>query len=183
MLECDDDVLRLLDGPPLVPPGFEPQEPNRVAVTGRLTELRVADTCRRAPRAVLCLTTAAYTCGLLREPPPVAWLALPQGANAVRVFEGDHRWIRWSYPGAFTVGITEYDVLGARVRWTDPARTVVDLVRYGRHLRSLGPAVEAARRYAETGGDLDVLATVAADVGAPAAVMESIAMLVMLLRS
>ncbi len=182
MLECDDDVLGVAGRRPLVPPGFGPEEPNRAAVTGRLTELRLADTCRRAPRAVLCLTTAAYTCGLLREPPPVAWIALPQGANAVRVFEGDHRWIRWSYPGAFTVGITEDELLGARVRWTTPARTIVDLVRYGRHLRSLGPAVEAARRYAEMGGDLDVLSTVAAGVGAPAAVMESIAIMVMLLR-
>ncbi|MDJ0390077.1 type IV toxin-antitoxin system AbiEi family antitoxin [Roseomonas sp. E05] len=147
-----------------------------------MADTRLVETSRRAPRAVLCLSTAAYLCGLASTAPTKFWLALPQGANAVKVEAVEHRWIRWSYAGAFTVGIVEAAIEGVTVRWTGPSRTVVDLVRYARHLRSLRPGVEAARRYVEAGGHPDELLAVANEVHAPAAALESITMLTMLLK-
>jgi hypothetical protein len=180
--DCERWVSDAWCGDPRMPSAEDMSPPWQSQAARPFADTRLVETSRRAPRAVLCLTTAAYLCGLTDAAPSQFWLALPQGANTVKVGDGEHRWIRWSFAGAFTVGISEAEVDGVRVRWTEPSRTVVDLVRYSRHLRSLRPGVEAARRYVKAGGHPDDLLDVAAKVGVPSAAQGSIEMLTMALR-
>ncbi len=87
-----------------------------------------------------------------------------------------HRLLRWSYEGAFEVGVVAREICGVAVRCTGPARTVVDLLRYGRHLEG-GDAVgfSAARRFAAEGGGVDELLLVADTLAVPRAVRRTVA--------
>ena len=132
---------------------------------------------QKMPRATVCLTTAAWFEGLLDEPPRVLWLALPAGTHGALLDDVPHRLIRWSHPGAFDVGIIRGAFSDVRVARTGPARTVVDLIRYARHVRGEHVGIEVGRRWAASGGDARDILEVAHSMRTPAGAMHTLEVL------
>jgi hypothetical protein len=135
------------------------------------------------PRAVACLLSAAYLSKLLDDPPPDIWLVLPLGTHAAKPGKTPQRIFRWSYEGALDAGIFEGELCGVRFRHTGPARTVVDLIRYARHVGGADPGIRAAKRFVAAGGDIDEVRVISKCVGAPRDTVRVLAMLTTALRS
>lgn len=142
----------------------------------------LASACARMPRAVVCLTTAAHFEVLVDEPPAVTWLALPLQVHDAKAGDTPHRTLRWSYEGAFDVGVVDDEVCGVPIRRTGPARTVVDLVRYARHIGGDDIGIEAGRRFTSAGGDPDEILATAKALRTPSAAMHTLEVLVRTLR-
>lgn len=134
----------------------------------------LAGTCMRMPRAVVCLLSAAHLEGLAFEQPGKLWLALPQGVHATTVGDTPRHILRWSYRGAFDVGVIEDEVCGVKLKRTSGARTVVDLFRYAKHLRGVMSGIAAARRHVEAGGKPGDFLTVAEHLKVPVATMRDL---------
>ncbi len=134
--------------------------------------------CSRMPRAVICLETAAYMLGLADQPPFQTWFAMPQGSRALREYEERWRVIYWTNVRTFEVGVILDGRAGASIRTTDCARTIVDLVRCQRYLRSLEPAYQAARRYVAAGHNAARLLTIAEELRSPIGTMRNVQVLV-----
>lgn len=97
----------------------------------------------RAPRAVVCLLSAAAFHRLGTQSPHEVWVALPPRVWSPTIHEPSVRVVRFS--GArFDDGIEEHVVEGVRVRVYSVAKTVVDLFRY-RNKVGLDVALEALR--------------------------------------
>lgn len=112
------------------------------------------------PRAIVCLTSAAGLCGLDGSASLKLWLALPVGAHPAKSGKMPRQLLRWSHSGAFEVGIATKEICGVAVRYTDAARTVVDLLRYRRHFSDAGGievGVRAVRRFIADGGQPSTL--------------------------
>jgi len=133
--------------------------------------LAIAVACVRSPRSTVCLLSAAWLCGLVDEAPVMAWLALPVGAHAPRQGDLLERLLRWSHPGAFEEGIVEDEVCGVPLRRTDAPRTIVDLVRYGRHFGGEAVGLQAGARYVRQGGDPALILQVADRLATPISTM------------
>jgi hypothetical protein len=113
----------------------------------------------RMRKGVACLVSAAYLCGLTDQLRRPIWIALPLRMHEARPGEVPQRVLRWSFSGAFDTGIEESEVCGTLIRHTGAARTILDLIRYARHLRGPEIGIEAARRYVADGRSFeDVLA-------------------------
>ncbi|MGI4951351.1 MAG: type IV toxin-antitoxin system AbiEi family antitoxin domain-containing protein [Janthinobacterium lividum] len=110
------------------------------------------DVCVQNPRAVMCMLTAARFLGLLNDEPLSLWLGVPLRAYVMKRGAPALRVLRWSDVASFNVGVQDTVVGGARVRHTTPERTVIDLVRYGRHVGGSGIALACLRSYAALGG-------------------------------
>ena len=134
----------------------------------------LAGACTRMPRAVVCLLSAARLSGLADEAPPKIWLALPQGVHATTVGDTPRRVLRWSYDGAFEVGVIEDEVCGVTLRRTNTVRTVVDLFRYSKHLGGIAPGIHAARRYVANGGRATDFLVVAQTLQVPSSTMREL---------
>jgi len=117
-------------------------------------DIGLATAATKMPKAVACLMTAAYLCGLVDRPPAEIWLALPVGAYAAKQGTIPCRIRRWYSSEAFTQGIGTKDVHGVQVRHTAPARTVFDLLRDGSRLGLADAGVLAARRFVQDGGSI-----------------------------
>ena len=127
----------------------------------------LAAACSRMPRAVACLASAAQLSGLVEEIPGIVWVALPVGAHRGRPGETPQRVLRWSFAGAFDVGVVYKEICGVRVRHTGPERTIVDLVRYGRRIGGPEPGILAARSYVAAGGAMEDVLAVAGELTVP----------------
>ncbi|WP_426954579.1 type IV toxin-antitoxin system AbiEi family antitoxin domain-containing protein [Muricoccus radiodurans] len=134
----------------------------------------LAGACTRMPRAVVCLLSAAHLSGLVDEAPPKLWLALPQGVHATTVGDTPRHVLRWSYEGAFEVGVIEDEVCGVAIRRTNAVRTVVDLLRYSKHVGGIGAGIHAARRYVATGGRATDFLVVAETLQVPSSTMRDL---------
>ena len=106
----------------------------------------------RVRGAVVCMHTAARLHGLLAGASRTLWLGAPLRVHVPRRDRADLRVIRWSNGQAFEVGVEEISFPESAVRCTSPERTLVDLVRYGRHAGGTTTAVRCARAYFEAGG-------------------------------
>lgn len=134
----------------------------RIADAAQLPELSLAAAVKRTPRAVVCLLSAAHNHKLIDEAPAALWLAVPAGGSPRRIEHVQTHIISWSHKGAFDVGISRTTILGVNIATTNPARTVVDLLRYQRHLEGgEKPALSAARSFFDMGGKADDLTKVA----------------------
>lgn len=142
----------------------------------------LAAACARMPRAVVCLTSAAYFEKLVDGPPPLTWLAMPIQVHEAQVGQVAHRTIRWSYEGAFDIGIVEDTVCGVPFRRTGSARTVVDLVRYSRHLGGEAIGIEAGRRLAARGGNFEEVLAIARTLRTPTAALRTMEIMASSLR-
>jgi predicted transcriptional regulator of viral defense system len=123
--------------------------------------------CHRMPQGVACLLSAAHLVGLVEHAPKQPWIALPANAHGSTARGQAGRLLRWTYDGAFEAGIVERRIGSTSIKLTGPARTVVDLVRYGRHLGGLEPAAEATRRFVASGGAFADVAAVAMQLRVP----------------
>ena len=151
-------------------------------MVGKQAVSHAALLCSRMPRAVICLTSAAYLSGLLDDEPGATWIAIPAPSHGARLEQVPHRLLRWSFPGAFETGLAKMSVDGVVVNCTGPARTVVDLIRYARHVRLRHAGVLAGRRLASLGGDLRELVEIARRTNAPAETLRTVEILVHALR-
>ncbi|WBV42520.1 AbiEi antitoxin N-terminal domain-containing protein [Pseudoroseomonas cervicalis] len=123
--------------------------------------------CHRMPQGVACLLSAGHLAGLVQEAPKQPWIALPATAHGSTARGQAGRLLRWTYDGAFEAGIVERRIGGASIKVTGPARTVVDLVRYGRHLGGLEPAADAIRRFVTSGGAFADVVAIAMQLRVP----------------
>ena len=101
---------------------------------------------RRAPRAVVCLLSAASVHDLTDELPLAVQIAVPRRTWPPKIDHPPVEVFVWD-PATFALGIDQVDAApGEPVRVYSPARTVVDLMRMR---RKLGESVAhiALRRY------------------------------------
>ncbi len=84
---------------------------------------------KRVPQGVVCLLSALYFHGLLREEPSEAWLAIGEKARRPRVEQPALRTVRFS-GAALSEGIEHHSVRGVPVRVYSVAKTVADLFKY-----------------------------------------------------
>ena len=83
----------------------------------------------RLPRGLVCLHSAAEVHGLGDESPRRVWVAIPHGSRAARIEWPPVRFVRWRDPVAFLAGVERRNIDGVEVRLTNPARTVLDMLR------------------------------------------------------
>lgn len=106
----------------------------------------------RVRGAVVCMHTAARLHGLVAGGSSALWLGAPLRVHVPRRDRADLRVIRWSNHQAFEVGVEEISFSECAIRCTTPERTLIDLVRYGRHAGGTTTAVRYARAYFDAGG-------------------------------
>ena len=105
----------------------------------------------RVPHAFACLETAAWMHGMIDDEPEAIWLAIDRKARRPHVPELPYRFVRASGPLA-RVGLVEPWHFEPPMRVTGTVRTIVDALRYRRHLLP-GTAVEWLRSPAGQGAD------------------------------
>jgi predicted transcriptional regulator of viral defense system len=123
-----------------------------------------AEVVARVPHGVICLLSAAAYHGLTDEIPLAVWLGIPNNRQAPRAMWPAIRVVQWRNPAAFKVGLGREEICGVRVRITDPARTVVDMIRM-RSTVGEDVAFESLRSYAAQGGSPRTLRSIADRMG------------------
>ncbi|OMH26696.1 hypothetical protein BKD30_04725 [Tersicoccus phoenicis] len=86
----------------------------------------------RSPRAILCCLSAAVVHDLTDEMPPAVQIAVPKRSHAPEIDYPPTQVLRFD-ESMFELGLSSFEASpGERVRLYDPARTVVDLMRFRR---------------------------------------------------
>jgi predicted transcriptional regulator of viral defense system len=101
------------------------------------------------PTGIVCLLSALRLHDIGTQEPSEVWLALDRKARKPARPPARLRIVRFSGP-MLTYGVQKRAVLGASVRVTSPARTIVDCFRYRRKL-GLDVPLEALRDAVRTG--------------------------------
>ena len=99
--------------------------------------------CLRVPHGILCLFSALYFHGLLRQKPSEVWMAIEHKARLPRVTAPPLRIVRFSGE-ALTQGVVNVKIDGVPVRVYSPMKTVADCFKY-RHQIGIEIAVAALR--------------------------------------
>ena len=109
----------------------------------------------RQPGSVACLMSAAHWHDLSDEDPWETWIAVDKTKTRKPVAGSPALPVRttWWGPDEMRVGVDTVEIAGTPVRITDPARTVVDLVRL-RDRFGDEPAMKALHDYVRTGAPL-----------------------------
>ena len=144
LVELSRGVFRKADAP-------EPSYPDLLAVA------------YRAPRAVVCMVSAASVHDLTDEVPLAVQIAVPRGTWPPKIAFPPVEVFTWS-PGTFELGVQTIDAApGDPVRMYSPARTVVDLMRLrgrvGDSVAHLALRRYLARRDARVGELIDLART------------------------
>ena len=95
------------------------------------------------PHAIVCLLSALRVHEIGTQSPRQVWLAIDRKARIPRRLPAAVRIVRFSGQ-MLTYGVVTQPMQGVRVRFTNPARTVVDCFRY-RNKIGLDVAMEALR--------------------------------------
>ena len=95
------------------------------------------------PHAIVCLLSALRVHEIGTQSPRQVWLAIDRKARIPRRVPAAVRIVRFSGQ-MLTYGVVTQPMQGVRVRFTNPARTVVDCFRY-RNKIGLDVAMEALR--------------------------------------
>lgn len=132
------------------------------------------------PSGIVCMLSAAYLHGLLTAEPHDTWLLLPRSANPSSGHEAHLRRMSWRSGTLDGFGVVEAVILGVRCRISDPARTVIDLLRFSRLLGGEETGFAAARRFLAKGGTCADLRASAMAVRAPPSVARIIRFLELL---
>lgn len=103
----------------------------------------LAEAATRVPRGVICLVSAAAFHDLTDKIPSEIWMAIGPKDWRPRVDTPRIHFVRFNAK-TLTAGIEEHAIEGVSVRIYDPAKTVVDLFRYRRHV-GLNVAIESLR--------------------------------------
>lgn len=128
----------------------------------------LAEVCKRAPRAVVCLLSALQFHRLTTQVPFEVWIAIDEDAEPPRIDQPPIRLVRFSGK-ALTFGVEEHTIEGVTVKVTSAAKTVADCFKY-RNKIGLDVAIEALRDYRRRRLSIDEL-TKAAKVCRMATVM------------
>jgi len=121
--------------------------------------IHLAEALVRIPNGIVCLLSAAEVHGFGDECSARVWVAVPNKSHPARIDWPPVRYVRWRGDAPFRVGVSEQNVCGVRVRITDRARTVVDLLKMK---ATVGEeyAVGCLKGFASSGGTLaDLLET------------------------
>ena len=89
----------------------------------------IAAAIARVPKGLVCLLSAAAFHGLISELPAETWIAIPYRHNTPKIDAVSVRFMRWVDENAFLIGIINKSIYGVDVRLTNPARTVIDMMR------------------------------------------------------
>lgn len=121
----------------------------------------------RNPGVVVCMLSAALLHDLSDEDPAEAWLAVDRTLAGAAVAGLPHFPVRtvWWQPAHMRNGIETVSMAGVPVRVTDPARTVVDLVR-NRGKIGDEPAMKALHDYVRSGRPVADIWDRASEIGA-----------------
>jgi predicted transcriptional regulator of viral defense system len=101
------------------------------------------EACKRVPHGVICLLSALRFHGLTTQAPFEVWVAIGEKARSPKVEYPALRIVRFPNP-ALAEGVEEHVVQNAKVRVTNPTRTVVDCFKY-RNKIGIDVAIEALR--------------------------------------
>ena len=140
-------------------------------------DMDLAMACLRVPRVLVCMMSADHLHNLIEAAPRELWLAVPGGSSVASIDHADIRILHWKYAGAFEVGVKHRRVRGIEMQVTDDVRTVVDLLRYARHVGGEEVGLVVARRFLTSGGRCAELRNIALAVGAPATVHRALGIL------
>lgn len=123
-----------------------------------------SEVCARVPHGIICLLSAAEFHGLTDETPEEVWLAIGNDRHPARLTWPPVRTVRWRQPAAFEVGVEVTTIQGVEVRITNPARTVVDMLRM---MSTVGDdrAMECLRDYSMRGGSVGEVRVIADRIG------------------
>lgn len=91
--------------------------------------IHLAEALVRIPNGIACLLSAAEVHGFGDEGPARVWVAVPNKYHPPNIDWPPVRYVRWRGDAPFRVGVIEQNVCGVRVKITDRARTVVDLLK------------------------------------------------------
>ena len=151
----------------------------RIAKPAPEDDVRLAAALKRVPRAVVCLLSAAHHHGLISDKPPELWLAVPAGGSLPRIEHVPTRILSWRHRGAFDVGISQSTQFGVSVAMTNPARTVLDLLRYEDRIEGGAKiALSAARRLIDGDTSPNDLASMAAQLACTADVLAAVEVII-----
>lgn len=128
---------------------------------------RIRDIYPRVRGGVVCMLSAAQIHRLSSTGEGALWLGVPLRVHVPRRDPSSLRILRWSNRTAFEVGVEEVGFDEITIRCTTPERTVVDLLRYGRHLGGLATAAQCLRAYTASGGDHKAIRDIADAVRVP----------------
>jgi predicted transcriptional regulator of viral defense system len=103
----------------------------------------LAEASKRVPKGVICLVSAAAFHDLTDKIASEVWMAIGPKDWRPRVDTPRIHFVRFNAK-TLTAGIEEHAIEGVSVRIYDPAKTVVDLFRYRRHI-GLNVAIESLK--------------------------------------
>ena len=126
---------------------------------------QLAEAAIRVPSGVICLHSAAALHGLGDTEPRSVWLAIPHSYNPQKLGWPSVRWVRWRRSASFRVGVDDRTICGVRVRVTDPARTVIDMLD-PRGAADRASGLACLRDYFAVGGSPAALRAIARALGA-----------------
>lgn len=89
----------------------------------------LAEALARVPRGLVCLLSAAQFHDLGDELPRQVWIAIPNSDHTPKLDHPPVKVVRWVNPSAFSIGVESHSICGVEVRVTNPARTVIDMLR------------------------------------------------------
>lgn len=128
----------------------------------------------RRPDIVICFDSAAAYHGLTVENPSEVWLAVPYESSPPRGNGNIQiRGSRWN-ERSMSAGVIEVDIAGVPVRITNPARTVVDLLRFSKSRGGEEMAGDALATYASR-HNMGDLVRIAKELGCEASIRPRLA--------
>jgi predicted transcriptional regulator of viral defense system len=116
----------------------------------------LAEAVARVPSGIVCLFSAAQLHGLGDETTPAVWLGIRNNHRRSQLRWPPVEWVQWRGEASFEEGIEVQCISGITVRVTNPARTVIDMLRMPGAVNE-GQAFACVRDYFESGrpiGDL-----------------------------
>tara|TARA_R110001599_G_scaffold347344_1_gene573514 strand:- start:57 stop:686 length:630 start_codon:yes stop_codon:yes gene_type:complete len=124
----------------------------------------LAEVCARFTGGVICLLTAAQFHGLTDEAPDKVWIAVPNNTRTPKDAWLPVRLVRWRSSASRQIGVDVHRIQGVDVPITNPARTVVDMLRM---MKAVGAdrAMECLRDYAISGGSVREVREIADTIG------------------
>ena len=104
----------------------------------------LAEAALLVPKGIVCLISALQFHGLTLQMPSTVWMAIERTAWKPNISYPPLRFVRFS-GWAMTEGVERYPIESAKVRLTNPPRTIVDCFRY-RNKIGIDVAMEGLRQ-------------------------------------
>lgn len=117
---------------------------------GDLPNQDIAQVCSRTPGAVIALYSAAYFHGLVPDRPEAVWIGIANSRKPPLAMPVAIRTVQWRQSAALTIGVTATRIAGVTVHVTDPARTIIDMLRLPQTVE-LATAFRCLKTYLSTG--------------------------------